>query len=241
MTKLVGLKSVTEPLVRNFGQKYSEVLGISLGGRDDGEIFKWFLASILFGAPIRESSAIKTYKCFKKYGVLTPQKITQTGWQGLVDILDEGSYTRYDFKTADKLLEVMSNLVTLYGGSLNSLHQLSLDSTDLEKRLKNLGKGIGDVTVSIFLRELKNLWEKANPRPTPLVVLAAKNLGIIKEEAPEKALEALQEYWTKNKVAKKTFVNFETALLRLGKDFCRKKKCQKCAFQSSCLATSSSA
>jgi len=71
--------------------------------------------------------------------------------------------------------------------------------------------------------------------------LAAKNLGIIKEETPEKALEALKEYWTKNKVAKKTFVNFETALLRLGKDFCRKKKCQKCAFQPSCLATSSSA
>ena len=241
MKKPVDLKSVTKPLVRNFGQKYSEVLGISLGGRDDGEIFKWFLASILFGAPIRDSSAIKTYKCFKKYGVLTPQKIIQTGWQGLVDILDEGSYTRYDFKTADKLLEVMSNLVTLCGGSLSSLHQLSLDSIDLEKRLKKLGKGIGDVTASIFLRELRNLWKKANPRPTPLVVLAAKNLGIIKEATPEKALELLKEFWTKNKVAKKTFVNFETALLRLGKDFCRKKKCQKCALQASCLATSSSA
>ena len=237
MKKLVDLKSITEPLVRNFGQKYSEILGINLEGRDDREIFKWFLASILFSAPIRESSAIKTYKCFKKYGVLTPQKIIQTGWQGLVNILDEGTYTRYDFRTSDKLLEVMSNLVTLYGGSLSSLHQLSLDSTDVEKRLKNLGKGIGDVTVSIFLRELRNLWEKANPRPTPLVVLAAKNLGIVKEEASEKALEALKEYWTKNKVVKETFVNLETALLRLGKDFCRKKKCQKCAFQTSCQAT----
>jgi len=237
MKKLIDLKSITEPLVRNFGQKYSEVLGINLEGRDDGEIFKWFLASILFSAPIRESSAIKTYKCFKKYGVLTPQKIIQTGWQGLVDILDEGTYTRYDFRTSDKLLEVISSLVTLYGGSLNSLHQLSSDSIDVEKRLKNLGKGIGDVTVSIFLRELRNLWEKANPRPTPLVVLASKNLGIVKEEASEKALEALKEYWTKNKVVKETFVNLETALLRLGKDFCRNKKCQKCAFQASCLAT----
>ena len=237
MKKLVDLKSVTEPLVRRFGQKYSEVLGISLEGGDDGEIFKWFLVSILFGAPIRESSTIKTYKCFKKYDVLTPQKIIQTRWQGLVDILDEGAYARYDFRTSDKLLQAISNLVTLYKGSLNNLHRLSSDSIDLEKRLKNLGKGIGDVTVSIFLRELRNLWEKANPKPTPLVVLAAKNLGIIKEETPEKALEALKEYWTRNKVSKKTFVNFETALLRLGKDFCRKKKCQKCAFQASCPAT----
>lgn len=114
MKKLVDLKSVAEPLVGRFGQKYSEVLGISLEGGDDGEIFKWFLASILFGAPITESSAIKTCKCFKKYGLLTPQKIIQTGWQGLVDMLDEGAHTRYDFRTSDKLLEVMSNLVTLY-------------------------------------------------------------------------------------------------------------------------------
>ena len=239
MKKLVDLKSVAEPLVGRFGQKYSEVLGISLEGGDDGEIFKWFLASILFGAPITESSAIKTCKCFKKYGLLTPQKIIQTGWQGLVDMLDEGAHTRYDFRTSDKLLEVMSNLVTLYRGSLNNLHQLSSDSIDLEKHLKNLGKGIGDVTVSIFLRELRNLWEKANPRPTPLVVLAAKNLGMLKEETPEKALKALKEYWTRNKASKKTFVNFETALLRLGKDFCRRKRCQKCAFQASCPATSS--
>jgi len=115
--KLVDLKSVAEPLVGRFGQKYSEVLGISLEDGDDGEIFKWFLVSILFGAPIRESSTIKTYKCFKKYDVLTPQKIIQTGWQGLVDILDEGAYARYDFRTSDKLLQAMSNLSRFIKGA----------------------------------------------------------------------------------------------------------------------------
>jgi endonuclease III len=232
-------REATNLLVEKFGRKYSDILGIDLKNRDDGEVFKWFFASVLFGAPIRESSAIKTYKCFKKYGILTPQKIIQTGWQGLVDILDEGTYTRYDFRTSDKLLEVMGNLVTKYEGSLNLVHERASDSYDLEKRLKDLGKGVGDVTVSIFLRELRDLWKKADSKPTSLVILAAKNLGIVREEGPEKALGELEEFWRKNGVDGKTFVNFETALLRLGKNLCRKKKCRECVLERYCLVIAS--
>jgi len=90
-------KEFTKLLTNNFGQKYSEMLGINLGRRDEGEIFKWFLASVLFGAPISESAVIKTYRCFEKRKALSPQRILETGWDGLVEILDEGSYTRYDF------------------------------------------------------------------------------------------------------------------------------------------------
>ena len=232
-------KETTSLLIKNFGQKYSETLGINLEGGEEREIFKWFLASILFGAPINETSVIRTFQCFERHEVLTPKGILERGWQGLVDILDEGGYTRYDFKTSDKLLEVMNNLVTLYEGRLNHLHEQALDSSDLEKRLRNLGKGIGDVTVSIFLRELRSIWKKADPNPTPLVILAAKNLGMIKEESPEKALGTLKEFWRKNEVYQKSFVNFETALLRLGKGFCRKRKCKQCLLQRCCLVATS--
>jgi len=228
-------RETTNLLIDKFGQKYSDVLGINLETKDDGEIFKWFLASVLFGAPITESSVIRTYRCFESHGVSTPEKILETGWQGLVDILDEGGYTRYDFKTSDKLLEVMGNLLTRYKGSLNLIHEQASDPSDLEKRLMDLGKGVGHVTVSIFLRELRNLWKKADSKPTPLVILAAKNLGIIREESPEKALEELKEFWRKSRVPQKTFVNFETALLRLGKDFCRKGKCKQCVLKQYCL------
>jgi len=171
--------------------------------------------------------------------VLTPKRILERGWHGLVDILDEGGYTRYDFKTSDKLLEVMHNLGTLYEGSLTRLHEQALDSSDLERRLKSLGKGIGDVTVSIFLRELRSVWKKADPKPTPLVILAARNLGIVKEKSSEETLEELKEFWRKNEVHPKSFVNFETALLRLGKGFCRKRKCKQCLLQRCCLVATS--
>ena len=229
-------KESLKVLVENFGTRYSELLDINLTKGKDEEIFKWFFASILFGAPITETSAIKTYKCFQKYDVLTPQRILQTGWDGLVKILDEGSYTRYDFKTADKLLEVMKNLIQKYNGSLTLLYNKASDMQDLENRLKDLGKGIGNVTVNIFLRELRDIWDKVEPEPTNLVLLAAKNLGIIKKEAGEKALKQLMDFWLKNEVEGKSFINFETALLRLGKDFCRKRKCISCPVKSDCSA-----
>jgi hypothetical protein len=217
-------KQQLRDLIEKSGQRYTEALGIKLNRGEEQEIFKWFLVAILFGAPITETSAIKTYKCFEKHGVLTPDKILKTGWQGLVDILDEGKYTRYDYKTADKLLEVMKNLKAHYKGSLNELHRQATSPDDLEKRIKMLGKGIGDVTISIFLRELRNMWSKADPKPTPLIVLAAKNLKIVKSEDLEKAKNELIKFWNKKQVKGISFVNFETALLRLGKSMRRQRK-----------------
>jgi len=230
----MSTKELAEKLVRKFGEKYSKILGIKVQTNSEKEVFKWFLASILFGAPITEKSAIKTYRCFEKHGVLTPEKIIETGWDELVNILDEGSYTRYDFKTATKLLEVAENLQRNYNGSLKLLYERASDSLDLEKKIKELGKGIGDTTVSIFLRELRGIWPKADPKPTSLVILAAKNLGIIKSEKLDAAKRELEDFWRQNVVKGYDFVNFETALLRVGKDYCRKRKCKVCELNVYC-------
>jgi len=197
--------------VRQYGKPYSEMLGINLKSKKNEEILKWFLASILYSKSIQEKCATKTYKCFEKYDVLNPKEILKAGWNDLVEILDEGSYTRYDFSTADKLLEVFGNLQKFYNGDLNKLHDLSKDSKDLESRIKSLGKGMGDITVSIFLREMRNIWKKADPKPSPLVRLAMNKLKI----------KDLKEF-SENK--KYNLINLETALLRLAKDFIRKNK-----------------
>ncbi len=228
-------KSLIHLLVDKFGEKYSEALRIRLETLEDGEIFKWFLASILFGAPIRETSAIKTYKCFERNNVLSPQGIINAGWGRLVQMLDEGGYTRYDYKTSDKLLEVAENLISNYGGSLNTLHERALDSRDLEKRLMSLAKGVGKTTVAIFLRELRGLWSKADPELSSISSLAARNLGLTKKEKSREILDELRGLWSRYEVAGKSFVNFETALLRLGKDHCKKRRCKKCLFKNYCL------
>jgi hypothetical protein len=198
-------------LVKAYGKPFSEALEIKLKSGKNEEIVKWFLASILYAKPIRESSATKTYFCFLKHKVTDAKRILDTGWHGLVDILDEGSYTRYDFSTADKLLEVFGNLQKLYKGNLNLLYKKAKDSKDLEEKIKSLGKGIGNTTVSIFLRDMRYIWEKADPEPSSLVKLAMKKLEIknLKEFAERKNLDT---------------VRLETALLRYAKDFLRKER-----------------
>ncbi len=220
-------------LLKTSPYSYSEGLGINLKSRKSSEIFKWFFASILFAKPIRESSAIKTYRCFSSKNVITPKRILETGWQGLVDILDEGGYTRYDFSTADKLLEVMKNLIDGYGGDLNKLYSESKNQKDLEEKLMSLGKGIGKTTVNIFLRELRGIWD-VEPLPYRFTIEAAKNLGLTSSEEPEAVLKELKKKWKESRIKNKSFVNFEAALLKLGKDYCRKNRCNICPLSEYC-------
>ena len=79
--------------------------------------------------------------------------------------------------------------------------------------------------MAIFLRELRDIWEKANPEPTVLKIIAAERLGILKKKMAEKeALEQLRIFWKKNQMEGQSFVNFETALFRMDKDFRKKSK-----------------
>lgn len=163
-------------LVEELGEPYSEMLSID-PGKGDTEYVKWFLASILYSKPIREESATKTYKLFEANGLVDAESIVCAGWDRLVAILDKGGYTRYDFSTADRLLEIFGDLQKEYGGSLDRLYHSSKDEKDLERRLEGLGKGIGPVTVSIFLRDMRPFW-KVRPQPTERIKKTMALLGI---------------------------------------------------------------
>lgn len=134
---------------------YSKDLGIDLKSGREEEIFKWFLACLLFGKPIQQEVAKRTYFEFEKAGILSPGKILKAGWDKLVEILDKGHYVRYDFSTATKLLEICKELKEKYGSLTNLLKQ-SKNKKDLAKRLREF-KGIGSVTTRIFLRDLLNV------------------------------------------------------------------------------------
>jgi hypothetical protein len=64
-----------------------------------------------------------------------------------------------------------------------------------------LGKGIGPVTISIFLRDMQEVWPKAKPAPTPRVKETALLLGI----------KDIVAYEKKHRIGP---VEFETALHR---------------------------
>lgn len=204
--------------VRNIGGRYASALGIDLAGPDAAERFKWFLAAMLYGARISESLATRTWREFAARDVLTPGRILETGWDGLVGILDAGGYVRYDYKTATKLLDVCTALTRDYGGSLDALHAASVDARDLEHRIKALGKGIGDTTVAIFLRELRGIWGRAAPPLSPLALAAAIEAGYLRRstQGPARALSILHKLWLADGQPAEDFADFESALVRDG-------------------------
>lgn len=59
-------KTELKTLVEDFGQRYSKILGIDLSSGKDEEIFKWFLASVLFGAPISEKFGHQNLQVFSE-------------------------------------------------------------------------------------------------------------------------------------------------------------------------------
>ncbi|MGE4542732.1 MAG: hypothetical protein AB7D06_01360 [Pedobacter sp.] len=153
---------------------FSEELGIDLPRCSDGELFKWLLATVLFGGPVSQDVARKTYRTFQKYQLLDPMSISQAGWSHLVHpIMREGGYLRHDGVAASNVLEICNTLQEYYEGSLSQLHESAKDAKDLEFRLTSL-RGIDPVTVNIFLRELRPIWAKADPEPLPVVVEMAK-------------------------------------------------------------------
>jgi len=185
---------------------YSEELGLGLFRPEDR--FKWFIASLLFAKRISAEIAKKTYRRFEEEGLTTPENILAAGWDRLVQVLDSGGYVRYDFSTATNLLGIMKELREKYG-DLEELHRQAGGPRDLERRLQEF-KGVGPVGVNIFLRELRGIWEKAKPKPSKMAIEAAQRIG----------LENVEPY--------------ESTLVRLSLEYCKKGICEECPVQSYC-------
>ncbi|NTW59076.1 MAG: hypothetical protein HGA43_07910 [Nitrospirae bacterium] len=216
--RIMTTTSAIRALRGKYPGRFSAELGIDLSQGRSREIFRWFLASVLFGARISETIVKKTFREFASRAIVSPKAVLETGWDGLVEVLDRGGYVRYDFKTATKLLDLCRALTQDYQADLANLHAAAADGKDLEQRIKSLAKGIGDVTAGIFLREMRGIWEKADPLPSDLVVMAAHHRGIVPKTVRDrrKVLEHLVRAWKSAGMRPKDFPDFEAALVRAG-------------------------
>lgn len=179
---------------------FSEELGIALASGRESALFRWLLASLLFGARISGTIARNTYRSFVRRGLTTPEKIVNAGWNFLVNpVMREGGYVRYDGRKSDQVLRVCHALLKNYGGRVSQLHDRTKSPQDLEARLLAL-YGVGPVTMNIFLRELRPFWRNADPEPLEQVKALAARAGIDLADYRRKTL---------------TFARIEAGLIRL--------------------------
>lgn len=187
---------------------YSQELGLNLSKPEDR--FKWFLASVLYSKRISAKTAKETFLCFEQEELTTPDAILEAGWDRLVEVLDYGGYTRYDFSTASNLLEIAKMLKEKYG-NLEKLYNESENSAELENKLLEF-KGVGPVCINIFLRELREIWEKANPKVSSMAISMAQKIGLDSGYIEE----------------------FESQLVRLNLEYCKKHRSAQCPLKEDC-------
>lgn len=191
-------------LAEKYGKPFSEVLSIDLG-KGDPAYAKWLLASILYSKPMPEEASISAYETLEHRGQTSPQAIVDAGWDQIVRVLDKSGYTRYDYSIASEIVDAFKDLIKRYDGKLSRLYDVSEDSNDLERRVKGLGRGLGPVAVSVFLRDMRAVWPKADPEPAPRVrdLMATLDIDDLNEYASEHDID---------------LVRLETALCRYARE-----------------------
>lgn len=115
-------------------------------------LYRWFLASILFGKPVQQNSSARTYRVLIEHGLTSPPKFAEVGRENLRRLLDEGGYARLDYQTADRLHETMADVVSDWG-SVNRLVRSSASRDELIARVEQFA-GVGPATARIFTEKL---------------------------------------------------------------------------------------
>ena len=127
-------------------------LGFTVEPGDEAALFKWLLASMLFGHRIAQTIAARTWRVLVDAGIDTPHALAGSRHAALVRMLGEGGYRRYDESTARRLARLGRTLVDDYGGRVLGIAEHADDSADFERRVLAFD-GIGPVTLRIFMRE----------------------------------------------------------------------------------------
>ena len=128
-------------------------LGFEVLHRDEASLFKWFLASFLFGNRISQAVAADTWRVIVEvHGRDTPGKLCECSHAQLVRMLGEGGYRRYDESTATRLSLLCRALVDGYDGRMLRLAEVAGGREEFERRLLAF-RGVGPVTLGIFMRE----------------------------------------------------------------------------------------
>jgi hypothetical protein len=209
MAKVRDRASTACSVVDVLGGRFSRELGIDLDRGGDAPD-RWFLAATLFGTRISAQVAVRTYGVLAAAGVTTVRAAGRRTWDDLVQLLDEGGYARYDFRTASRLHELSHALADRYGGSIAPLAAIT-EPRALESALDDL-PGWGPTTVRVFLRELRDVWPGAQLDLDDRVRWSAGHLGLALPRGRTAALARLEAIAADARVDAR---DLEAALVRL--------------------------
>jgi hypothetical protein len=170
--------AIEKALLERHGRSYAEEVGIKLGKGSPSALFELLCAAILFSARIGAGQGVKAARAMIDQGWTTAEKLAATSWDERVRVLNENGYARFDERTATMLGDACDLLLERYRGDLRKLRQEAGRDPGQERKLLKEVKGIGDVGVDIFFREVQVAWEELYPFADRRALDAAKRLGL---------------------------------------------------------------
>ncbi len=187
MNETMKRKLVTILLERH-GRAHSEELGIKIGRNTPSALFRWLMASLLLSARIRADVAIRAARALSDQGWTTAARMAKSTWEQRTRVLNEAGYARYDESTSRMLEDTTHMLLEHYRGDLRKLREAAGRDPAAERTLLKEFKGIGDVGVDIFFREVQTAWGELRPFADAKALGAARRVGLRDDAAALAAL-----------------------------------------------------
>lgn len=171
-------EAVLAALLERHGRTYCDELGIDIEKGTPSPLFRWLCASLLFSARISAELAARAAGALADAGWTTPEKMAGATWKQRVKVLNESGYARFDERTATMLGETSELLIDRHRGDLRRLREEAGRDPEDERKLLKEFKGIGEVGVDIFFREVQTVWEEIAPFASRRPLEAAQRLDL---------------------------------------------------------------
>lgn len=95
-------RRVVVTLLKRVPGRFSTELGLTLRRDRPRDLFLWFLAALLYGTRISGTIVAHTHAEFVRRGLVGPEQLIKTGWDGLVEVLDAGGVCPVRFQDGDQ-------------------------------------------------------------------------------------------------------------------------------------------
>lgn len=178
MTVTQHRKQLTAVLLQRHGQTFAEELGFDLNRNTPSTLFRLLCFALLASARISHNIAVEAARTLSQQKWNTARTMAESTWRQRTDTLNRAGYARYDESTARMLGDTAERLLDEYRGDLRKVREVANRDAAAERKLLKQFKGVGDVGVDIFFREVQMVWEEVYPHADRRVLKAASKLGL---------------------------------------------------------------
>lgn len=149
-------------LLHRHGTTWAKEAGFAVRN-SPAPLFRLLCLSTLLSARISSELSVRGTRALFEQGWTTPTKMAATTWAERTRALNKAGYARFDERTSRMLGESSEHVLNRWHGDLRNLREEAEREPQKERTLLKEHKGIGDVGVDIYFREVQGVWSELHP------------------------------------------------------------------------------